>query len=547
MVFQREEAIMKGLRACLGLLILLGVVAPLVGCNDAPTSTVRTARTRLASSVRRAGSYSMGLDSRPWGGYETHPGQNVVRLFTYFGPKGTCDGQTWTNPSNAQPWIDLATTPRTDDSYLPQFDFDQPNPEFYAHVKEAVADAAAHGVAVHLILTQGSDYGTCDFWTFNPFRRESNVQGIGAASYAELNANPPPDVARAVKAWIGKLSEELQGYDNVYLEPQNEGEADTDAWQEEIVAFIKNRGSIVRSVRSPMLGPHNDLGNPADPLVRSQADAISVSIYSDCDRPASAYPDVSQFGKPVYLDTDHNCAVDPTDPLGRLAALRPDLIDGLYCRGYNLMNLYVDVHPDTEAELARIGNCANDPSQCPDCGGTSYTCPGGTTCDGASVTGVPDQKICGTNLSEWVCTSSGWSDTGGTCTCASSDCPFAGAIVGIGGKVFDVEGASSDNGAVAQIYSPHGGSNQRWSFTGNGTLAVSYGKCLKALDGDVLHSRLAIWDCDGSESERFSLDGQQMRLGTRCVDVPWGDPTDGNDLQLYDCHSGTNQKWHWCP
>jgi hypothetical protein len=47
----------------------------------------------------------------------------------------------------------------------------------------------------------------------------------------------------------------------------------------------------------------------------------------------------------------------------------------------------------------------------------SYSCPGGVKCDGTPITGSPNQEICGTDLHNWVCTSSGWQDTGTTCTC----------------------------------------------------------------------------------------------------------------------------------
>jgi hypothetical protein len=50
-------------------------------------------------------------------------------------------------------------------------------------------------------------------------------------------------------------------------------------------------------------------------------------------------------------------------------------------------------------------------------GGGSYSCAGGFDCNGNGVTGTPNQQVCGGDLHDWVCTSSGWKNTGATCSC----------------------------------------------------------------------------------------------------------------------------------
>jgi hypothetical protein len=145
-----------------------------------------------------------------------------------------------------------------------------------------------------------------------------------------MNANPPVAVRAVLLAYVQKMIDTFDGYENVSFEIMNEGDPDSDAWQEELVGYIHSHSSLA-TLRSSLYPGHSDLS-------------------------ASAYPDVSQFGKPVYLDTDHNCAG---------GALTPEQIDGLYCRGYNLLQLIAGTSAD--AELARIGRCATDASQCPAC------------------------------------------------------------------------------------------------------------------------------------------------------------------------------------
>jgi mannan endo-1,4-beta-mannosidase len=52
------------------------------------------------------------------------------------------------------------------------------------------------------------------------------------------------------------------------------------------------------------------------------------------------------------------------------------------------------------------------------------SCPNGTLCDGTTVTGSLDQTICGSDLMTLQCTSSGWQQTGESCSCGGATaCP----------------------------------------------------------------------------------------------------------------------------
>ena len=78
--------------------------------------------------------------------------------------------------------------------------------------------------------------------------------------------------------------------------------------------------------------------------------------------------------------------------------------------------------------------CTSDPScSALNCGATtSYTCPGGTFCDGSAVAGIPNQVICGTTNTNWQCTPTGWTNVGTACTCPTTNyyrCGGAGTCV----------------------------------------------------------------------------------------------------------------------
>ncbi|GGY70012.1 beta-xylanase [Streptomyces olivaceoviridis] len=68
-------------------------------------------------------------------------------------------------------------------------------------------------------------------------------------------------------------------------------------------------------------------------------------------------------------------------------------------------------------------------------------------------------------------------------------------------------------------------------FNGDGSKKAAYTAVLNALNG-------------GSSTPPPSGGGQIKGVGSgRCLDVPNASTTDGTQLQLYDCHSGTNQQW----
>ncbi|MFD7990338.1 endo-1,4-beta-xylanase [Streptomyces mexicanus] len=70
-------------------------------------------------------------------------------------------------------------------------------------------------------------------------------------------------------------------------------------------------------------------------------------------------------------------------------------------------------------------------------------------------------------------------------------------------------------------------------FNGDGSKKPAYTAVLNALNGG------------GGDTTTPPADGGQIKgVGSgRCLDVPNAATTDGTQVQLYDCHSGTNQQW----
>jgi hypothetical protein len=58
---------------------------------------------------------------------------------------------------------------------------------------------------------------------------------------------------------------------------------------------------------------------------------------------------------------------------------------------------------------------------------------------------------------------------------------------------------------------------------------------------------LKSWSYTGGWSQTFTYDPATHAIKNPtdglCLDIPWGDPTNGNIVQMYPCHGGVNQQW----
>lgn len=76
------------------------------------------------------------------------------------------------------------------------------------------------------------------------------------------------------------------------------------------------------------------------------------------------------------------------------------------------------------------------------------------------------------------------------------------AARGVGDKCVDVRGVSTAAGAVAQIWSCHGGLNQKWNL--RGPITVYGNKCMEVGNYDRENGAAAqIWDCYGGANQQW--------------------------------------------
>ena len=119
-----------------------------------------------------------------------------------------------------------------------------------------------------------------------------------------------------------------------------------------------------------------------------------------------------------------------------------------------------------------------------------------------------------------------------------------GVITGIAGRCVDVTGASSADGTAIELWTCHGGANQRWTQYEDGTVR-SLGKCLDARS-TALGAAAVLWTCNGTGGQKWvpRADGTLLNLRSgRCLDATGGSSAVGTKLIIWTCHTGPNQQW----
>jgi len=119
-------------------------------------------------------------------------------------------------------------------------------------------------------------------------------------------------------------------------------------------------------------------------------------------------------------------------------------------------------------------------------------------------------------------------------------------LVGLGGLCLDMNGGTR-NGASANLWNCHGGANQRFRLDGE-QLKVG-DRCLDVQGGNRGNGAGVIaWSCNGQQNQRWRMgwDGRiRSQLTGKCLDVRDGRAKAGQQVMVWDCNGGDNQRWRW--
>ncbi|MER5307739.1 RICIN domain-containing protein [Streptomyces sp. NPDC002773] len=125
------------------------------------------------------------------------------------------------------------------------------------------------------------------------------------------------------------------------------------------------------------------------------------------------------------------------------------------------------------------------------------------------------------------------------------------------GKLLDVAGESTSDGAPVGVYRPTTGSNQSWTFRSVAAdtwapLRMRHsGKCLDVTGASLADGAQVVqYTCGGATNQQWSLRptgggyvNVVARHSGRCLDVTNESTADGAIAFQYACNGGTNQQW----
>jgi hypothetical protein len=160
------------------------------------------------------------------------------------------------------------------------FDLDKWNPEFFTRLKDFVAKAGERGIVVEICFFN-AQYG--DTWPMSPLYFENNIQGEGKFDYEDAQTLKHADITRRESDYVRKVTEEVNGFDNVILEICDEPYLTgtpielAGPWIGHMVEVIKDAENklpkkhlIAQQIEGPMGGPCDYTAHPDVSVIVTQ-------------------------------------------------------------------------------------------------------------------------------------------------------------------------------------------------------------------------------------------------------------------------------------
>jgi hypothetical protein len=253
---------------------------------------------------------------------------NFTRLWAWDLPKSRCDMLLYAQPF---PWV--RSGPGSASDGKPKFNLRKFNSAYFDRLRVRVQEAQDNGIFVDVMLFEG--YGVIQCAASDdgfPFYARNNVNGIDAArgraawkqtgSFGNFRAFPffkgyfcyhdwvtgaNPTVVAMQKAYVAKVLETLDKFDNVLYEIANEAGANSTNWQTDMISFIREYEA--KLPKQHPVGFVFQYGTTCigktQTLLKSNADWISPGEDVGDYRGTKSGPALNDGDKVIVSDTDH--------------------------------------------------------------------------------------------------------------------------------------------------------------------------------------------------------------------------------------------------
>jgi hypothetical protein len=161
-----------------------------------------------------------------------------------------------------------------------KFDLDKWNPAFFTRLKDFIAKAAERNIVVEICFFN-AQYS--DTWPMSPLYAENNIQGEGNYEFEDAQTITHADLTRRESDYVRKITEEVNGFDNVVLEICDEPFLTgtpielAGPWIGHMLQVILDAESnlpkkhlVAQQIEGPLGGPCDFTKNPKIPMIVTQ-------------------------------------------------------------------------------------------------------------------------------------------------------------------------------------------------------------------------------------------------------------------------------------
>jgi len=233
---------------------------------------------------------------------------NFMRLWTWelltWNTSGNREKQARLHRVWPQPW--QRTGPGETLDGKPKFDLTKFNDEYFTRLRDRVRAAQEHGIYTAVMLFEGWGLQfSPDAWKNHPMHPENNVNGIdgdldGDGKGIEVHSGRNERITELQRAYVRKVVDTVNQFDNVLYEISNENHPPSTEWQYAIIRFVKDC-ERTEPKQHPVGMTFQYKGGSNETLMNSPADWISPN-------PEGGYRDNPPAGdgtKVIVTDTDH--------------------------------------------------------------------------------------------------------------------------------------------------------------------------------------------------------------------------------------------------
>jgi len=252
------------------------------------------------------------FDYNAWLDFMVRHGHNFMRLWRWellkWDTKANRQAQPRLLRAPLQPWARTGPGRALDGG--PKFDLRRFNEAYFRRLRERVRAAGERGVYTAVMLFEGWGMQFVPgAWEAHPFHPANNVNGLnpdanGDGRGLEIYELELPKALAFQEAYVRKVIDTVNDFDNVLYEISNENHPASTAWQYHMIRFIREYERS-KPKQHPVGMTFQYRGGSNETLFRSPADWISPNPQAPSGFNYRYNPPPADGRKVILADTDH--------------------------------------------------------------------------------------------------------------------------------------------------------------------------------------------------------------------------------------------------